>query len=254
MRWTRYGLVMVLVASTAVWGAAPAAAACHAFTVQVDPADPTEGSPVEVTVERDAAVVPSSVRVRTVAGSAGPGEDYVELDERVEFSSGTTQTVTVETLQDTADEPDETLTVELSEAEGCEVNQNFQYGPPATITIRDDDTATTTTQPTTTAAPTTEQQPTTTTESGSTESGSTGSGAETTEGTTTTTALEGPTTTTSSSTSSTTTLLGIDEEAVSDDAEDDDGGLSPWALVALVLALGVGGAAAYLGVRRRAGP
>lgn len=118
----------------------PAAAACHAFTVEVDPATPAEGETVTVTIRRDAAVNPSSVRVRTVEGTATGGADYAELDERVEFDTGTEQTRTVDVLDDDAQEDDETFDIELSEGEGCEVNPDFTYDS-ATVTIQDDDPA-----------------------------------------------------------------------------------------------------------------
>lgn len=118
----------------------PAAAACHAFTVEVDPATPAEGEAVTVTIRRDAAVNPSSVRVRTVEGTATGGADYAELDERVEFDTGTEQTRTVDVLDDDAQEDDETFDIELSEGEGCEVNPDFTYDS-ATVTIQDDDPA-----------------------------------------------------------------------------------------------------------------
>lgn len=117
---------------------APAAAACHAFTVQVDPAEPAEGATVTVTIQRDAAVQPSSVRVRTVDETATAGSDYAGVDERVEFTDGTEQQRQIDVLDDDSAEDDETFRVELSDAEGCEVNPNFTYDS-ATVTIQDDD-------------------------------------------------------------------------------------------------------------------
>lgn len=113
-------------------------AACHAFTVEADPSTPTEGQTVTVTIRRDADVQPSSVRVRTVDGTATGGADYTALDERVEFTEGTEQIREIDILDDDATEDSETFEIELSEGEGCEVNQSFTYDS-ATVTIEDDD-------------------------------------------------------------------------------------------------------------------
>lgn len=132
--------VVTLAAALLVPLAGTAHAACHAFTVEVDPATPSEGQTVTVTIRRDADVQPSSVRVRTVDGTATGGDDYTPLDERVEFEDGTERTREIGILDDDATEDDETFDVELSEGEGCEVNQNFSYDS-ATVTIQDDDAA-----------------------------------------------------------------------------------------------------------------
>lgn len=153
MRTRHAGAVVGLFVGAAVFaGAPPASAACHAFTVTVNPSNPVEGSTVTATISRDAAVRPSSVRVTSVDGTAHAGQDYVAVDQRVEFSGEISKTITVSTTQDTLDEPDETFALRLSEGGGCEVNPNFQYGSPATITIRDDDAPSTTTPPATTHA------------------------------------------------------------------------------------------------------
>lgn len=117
-----------------------AQAACHIFTVTADPSTADEGTTVTLTISRDAAVNPSSVRVRTVDGTATAGSDYEALDERVEFTSETEMTRDVQVLDDDDVEDDETFVVELSEGEGCEVNPNFTYGSD-TVTIADDDVA-----------------------------------------------------------------------------------------------------------------
>lgn len=119
----------------------PASAACHAFTVEADPSVPDEGATVTVTIRRDADVQPSSVRVRTVDETATGGSDYTPLDERVEFTDGTEQTREIDILDDGTSEDDETFVIELSEGEGCEVNQSFTYDS-VTVTIQDDDPAT----------------------------------------------------------------------------------------------------------------
>lgn len=121
--------------------AGPAHAGCHAFTVTADPSEPGEGVTVTLTIERDNDVQPSSVRVRTVDETATGGSDFTPLDERVEFTTGTEETREIDILDDDLPEDDETFAIELSEGEGCEVNQSFTYGS-ATVTIQDDDAAT----------------------------------------------------------------------------------------------------------------
>lgn len=128
--------VVLVVGSVAL--APGARAACHAFEAEVTPANPTEGATVEVTVTRDAPVNPSSVRVRTVDGTASAGDDYEPVDRRIEFTAEVEQTFTIRTMQDPADEPEETFRIELSQGAGCQVNPNFAYQS-GTVTIQDDD-------------------------------------------------------------------------------------------------------------------
>lgn len=136
----RLSVILSLAAAMVLPLAGTAHAACHAFTVEADPSAPGEGQTVTVTIRRDADVQPSSVRVRTVDGTATGGSDYTPMDERVEFTDGTEQTRQIDVLGDDATEDSETFEIELSEGEGCEVNQNFTYDS-ATVTIEDDDAA-----------------------------------------------------------------------------------------------------------------
>lgn len=134
-------LVILSLAATMVLPLAGVAhAACHAFTVEADPSTAGEGQTVTVTIRRDADVQPSSVRVRTVEVTATGGSDYTPMDERVEFTEGTEQTRQIDILDDDATEDSETFEIELSEGQGCEVNQNFSYDS-ATVTVEDDDAA-----------------------------------------------------------------------------------------------------------------
>ncbi len=138
-------LSMAIVAGTA----SPAAAACHAFTVSVDPAEVTEGGEVTVTVERDAAVADSSIDVSTVDGTAVGGTDYEPLDETADFpDGGTSQTFTVPTMDREGSQGDRDFQVELSNPQGCEVNPNYSVGDPATVTIADSEQAAATEEPT----------------------------------------------------------------------------------------------------------
>ncbi len=131
-------LSMAIVAGTA----SPAAAACHAFTVSVDPAEVTEGGEVTVTVERDAAVAESSIDVSTVDGTATGGTDYEPLDETADFpDGGTSQTFTVPTMDREGSQGDRDFQVELSNPQGCAPNTNYVVGDPATVTIADSEQA-----------------------------------------------------------------------------------------------------------------
>jgi hypothetical protein len=139
--------ILILLTGASIFVSRSASAACHAFYFGDDP-DKTvqvsvkEGDAVEITVSRDAAVRPSSVRVQSVDGTAKAGSDYTKVDTRVEFEGESTEeTVTVLTKEDTKDEPGETLQLKLSEGEGCEVNTNFTYGANAKVTVVDDDPA-----------------------------------------------------------------------------------------------------------------
>ena len=115
-------------------------AACHAFTVSAEPADVIEGETVTVTVRRDAAVMPSSIDVTTVDESAAAGVDYEALGQTADFpDGGTAQTFTVATFDRAGTQGPRTFRVELSNPQGCEVNQNFEVGDPAVVTIVDAD-------------------------------------------------------------------------------------------------------------------
>jgi hypothetical protein len=232
---TAAGLAITLL--VAVW--TPAAwAACHAFEVSADPANAPEGTSVTVTVTRDAAVNPSSVRLRTVDGTATGGQDYEPVDRRVEFTSETQQQLTLQILQDGADEPAETFRLELSEGAGCEVNPSFRYDS-AMVTVADDDDPSPAPSPTT-APPA--PGPTAAPPPGAT----TTAAAESTS----TTAAES-TTTTDSDPSATTGVPPTVDDASEDALGDDDGGGGGlgWVLVAVLLA-GAGGAGGYLLYRR----
>ncbi|HEX9765271.1 MAG TPA: Calx-beta domain-containing protein, partial [Nitriliruptorales bacterium] len=117
-----------------------AQAACHAFAVTASPSTADEGVTVTLTISRDGAVNPSSVRVRTVDGTATGGSDFTVVDERVEFTSEVEVTREVQVTDDDEVEDDETFVVELSDGEGCEINPNFTYGSD-TVTIADNDVA-----------------------------------------------------------------------------------------------------------------
>lgn len=131
----------------------PALAACHSFTVQVEPPALREGDRVTVTVRRDAAIAPSQIDVSTADATATAGEDYEGVDRTVAFTDETQLTFEISTTDDDVDEPAETFRVRLSNPRGCSVNPSFVVGPPARVTLRDDDAAP---PPTVTPSPTTE--------------------------------------------------------------------------------------------------
>lgn len=77
----------------------------------------------------------SSVRVRTIAGSARPGRDYVAVDRRLRFPAGVTRRVfSVRVRDDLLDEPAQRLGLRLSEARGVRIRDAVGTG-----TIRDND-------------------------------------------------------------------------------------------------------------------
>ena len=212
--------------------APPAWAACHAFDVSVDPANAPEGTSVTVTVSRDGSVNPSSVRVRTVDGTATGGQDYEPVDRRVEFTSGTEQQLTLQILQDEADEPAETFRLELSEGQGCPANPSFRYGS-ATVTVADDDDP----QPTPTAPPP-PPGPTTTPPPGATTTAA--------SATTTSTSTADATTSTEGSATS-----GV-PPTVEDDSDDSDdsGGIGPLGVAVAGFLVAAAAAGTYLLYRR----
>jgi subtilisin-like proprotein convertase family protein len=99
-----------------------------------------EGGTVEATVGRVPQGERGSVRVSTLAGTADAGQDFVPLEQRLEFpgASGGTQeqALQLSTSQDGADEPDETFQVVLDQP-----LDNLSVAEPRTmiVTIVDDD-------------------------------------------------------------------------------------------------------------------
>jgi hypothetical protein len=120
----------------------PAFAACHFFFFDPTGYRVNEGAgKITITVGRDAALNPSSVRVRTANSTAAAGQDYTAVDQRIQFTSETRRTFDVPIREDQAVEGNEQFLVRVSEGQGCQVNPNFDYGEPATVTIVDNDTA-----------------------------------------------------------------------------------------------------------------
>ena len=98
----------------------------------------SEGETAEFTVRLSATSGRAvSVSYRTVDGTAVAGSDYKSASGELRFEPGeTTQTVTVETLEDELSEDAERFTVELSAASGATVSDGVGEG-----TISDDDDA-----------------------------------------------------------------------------------------------------------------
>jgi hypothetical protein len=119
--------------------AIPAEAACHAFSVSVEPSSVNEGGAVTVTVTRDGAAAPSDVRVSTIAESARSPGDYTKLDEQVEFTSETSKSLQISTRNDAVPEGPETFRVHLSDPGGCAPNTNYTLGNDVRVTIRASD-------------------------------------------------------------------------------------------------------------------
>ena len=147
------GVVAILALVGLSWTVAlpPAFASCHAFTVKVDPAQPTEGDTVAVTVSRDGAFNPSQIDVTTVDGTARAGQDYTGLNRTVSFTTDLSQTFFVPITDDNSVEGNETFRVHLSNPGGCQINTRYSVGPDAIVTIVDNDTVAATTAPATTA-------------------------------------------------------------------------------------------------------
>jgi Calx-beta domain len=130
-----------LLALSLTFPGTPALAACHSFTVEVDPSTVTEDGDANITVRRDAAAAPSQIDVFTVDGTAVAGEDFRELNRTISFTSETEQTLRVRTFDDDVDEPRERFDVRLSNPEGCSPNPNFVLGPNVRVAIQDNDAA-----------------------------------------------------------------------------------------------------------------
>lgn len=137
----------------------PALAGCHRFTVEASPDTVTEGEAVTVTVTRDGAVSDSSIDLTVVEGTAREDRDFTARSRYTATfpDDGTSQEFTIETVDDDAVESNETFKLRLGNPQGCSVNPNYDVGPDATVTIRDDDTAAAspTATRTTAASPTT---------------------------------------------------------------------------------------------------
>ena len=236
MTFSRAVLTVLLVAgATLVVGAAPAFASCHHFTVSAQPSAVAEGAKVTVTVTRDAAEAGSSVRLRTVPGSAGAA-DFTPIDQRITFTGAqVSKSLTLSTAKDSIAEATERLSLHLSDGQGCS-GQTLSYGPDAVVTIQN--VASTTT--TTTASTTTTSSTTTSSTSSTTSSTTTSS---------TTTSTTAPSTSSSSTTEAPEDSPDTTEAAAGDGLREEGGG--SWVLpIALggVLVVAFGGA---LFARRR---
>jgi hypothetical protein len=216
-----------------VWAAPLADAACHSFTVKTNsPVD--EGEKVKVTVSRDNNLDESSVQVQTGNKTAVAPADYQSTITRVEFTNETSRTIEIATKEDGIGEDTETFQIKLNTGRGCRTfNTDYEYGSPATVTIKDDDggggaTATPrpTEEPEDTPEPTT--RPTSTPEATTSASPS----AEPTEEPT----------------------ASPEETAIALPTPDpDDDGLSPWLVAAAVGALVLAAGGALIATRMRRG-
>jgi len=142
---TRALVLIFAVSGLVVAGGLPSFAACHAFTVTVSPSSVTEGGKVTATVERDGDLAASNITVSTVAETAKSPGDYEAISEKIEFSgSGSgdlSRTIQISTEDDHVHETNETFRVHLSDPGGCSINPNYDVGPDARVTIKDNDAA-----------------------------------------------------------------------------------------------------------------
>ena len=106
----------------------------------VNDAEGTEGTTQDLAFEvalDEAGAVEATVDYATVDGTATAGSDYSETTGTLTFTTGETRrTIRVPLLDDTAEEPDETFLVRLSNPTGATLDDGE-----ATGTIRDDDQA-----------------------------------------------------------------------------------------------------------------
>lgn len=150
-RLIRSTLILAMVGGAAIFTARPAKAACHAFTfAQASYSVDEAASQVTIGVRRDLALNPSSVRIRTADIDAQADQDYKPLlNHLVEWtvadSQGTAEAtqknVRIDIVNDTADEPNENFRVEFvpGSGGGCQIDDDFTYGDPTTVTIQDND-------------------------------------------------------------------------------------------------------------------
>ena len=137
----RTALRLALVSSVAfitLWVPPRASGACHSFTISGSSIK--EGEPSTVTVRRDNTLDESSVQIRTSNQTAKAPPDYKATITRVEFTNEQSRTVEIPTTEDKVPEETETFQVKLGAGQGCRsFNTDYRYGPPATVTIKDDD-------------------------------------------------------------------------------------------------------------------
>lgn len=224
-------MLATFVALVGTWAAPRVDAACHSFSVKTN-SPVTEGEPVKVTVTRDNNLDESSVQVQTANATAVAPADYDSTIVRVEFTDETSRTIEIDTNEDKIGEETETFHVKLNSARGCRTqNTDYQYGAPATVTIKDDDgDVVPTLKPT--AEPT--SRPTSTARASSTPKASP-SGSPTAEPT------ENPT-------------PEPEESAIAlPTPEPDDDGLEPWLVAVAIGALVVAAVGALIATRVRRG-
>jgi hypothetical protein len=128
--------------SVAIQGTA--LAACHQFNVSVNPSSVTEGGKVAVTVTRDGGFAASNIDVSTVDETAKAGKDYTAVHQTIQFANNTSdlsRSFQVATINNSIHETTETFRVHLSNPGGCAINPNFDVGPDARVTIKDNDAA-----------------------------------------------------------------------------------------------------------------
>lgn len=226
----RISLAM-LVGFIGIWLSPRVDAACHSFSVKTN-SPVTEGDKVKVTVSRDNNLDESSVQVQTKSITAVAPSDYDSTIARVEFTNETSRTIEIATNDDSVGEETETFEVKLNSARGCRTqNTDYQYGSPATVTIKDDDEGGATASPKPTEKATAEP---------------------TSEATST------PEETASPSPSGTPTAEPTESPEASAIAlptaePDDDNGLSPWLVAAAVGALVLAAGGALVATRMRRG-
>ncbi len=136
---TRQLVTVALLAAASVFiPGTTAHAACHFFSVSASPANPAEGSSIQVTVSRDDDEAPSHVDVKAIHGSTEAG-DFGSVDRTIAFQNGTSQSFNVAITNDAEMEQAESFDLRLSNGGGCAPNPNIVYGDDFTVTIKASD-------------------------------------------------------------------------------------------------------------------
>lgn len=140
---TAVGLVATTLAVTLL-SAPPASAACHVVAFVTTQVSAAESGSVTLSVELRGrqSTCGGTVDWATSPGTASAGADYVTSAGTLTFAPGNNndrvQQVQVPVIEDNTDEPDETFTVALSNAQGS-FSVATDGGGTATVTIVDDD-------------------------------------------------------------------------------------------------------------------
>ena len=143
-RGRRAAFVLALVATVVGLTALPAFAHCHAFSFDQSSYNVSESAGhVTISVSRDGSYADSSVQYSTVDGTAKAGSDYTAKSGTISYTgSQLTKQITIPIIDDSKHESTETFQVTLHDGAGCDnIPGEYSYGPPTTVSIKDNDAA-----------------------------------------------------------------------------------------------------------------